>query len=314
LLALSLSAACSVLNSFDGFGGGASDASAPMPAEGGDAAASADTSDSSETPDVSDASNGSDVSDASYSPDVSADGDAQGLVDAPSLDGGCPVGNPGPAMVRVGTFCIDSTEVTVAQYQQYLTAAGNNPGAQPTTCAQWNTTNVPQNWPPFGPTNQALNGVNWCQAYLYCAWAGKRMCGSPNGGPADPAAPNSPSSSQWFQACSRNDDGQHKYPYGNTFDPTVCNGVEYEAGAPLSSVQTCQGGYPGIFDMSGNVMEWEDSCQPSPTDPSGQFDRCALRGGAFWSAPTQLECALQNTTIRNDQGAMNDLGIRCCSK
>jgi formylglycine-generating enzyme required for sulfatase activity len=216
-------------------------------------------------------------------------------------------------MVRVGTFCIDSTEVTVAQYQQYLTAAGNNPGAQPTTCAQWNTTNVPQNWPPFGPTSQALNGVNWCQAYLYCAWAGKRLCGSPDGGPADPTAPSSPSSSQWFQACSRNNDGQHRYPYGNTYDPTACNGNE-DAGAALPSFQTCQGGYTGIFDMSGNVFEWEDSCQPNTTDQSHQLDQCAVRGGAFWSNPTELECALHNTTLRNDQGAMNDLGIRCCSR
>jgi formylglycine-generating enzyme required for sulfatase activity len=304
--ALGGASACSLLTSFDGFGSGSGDASTPTPADGGDGAASADASN------PSDASDASYASDTSTGADVSADGDAQGPTDAPPVDGGCPVGNPGPAMVRVGTFCIDSTEVTVAEYQQFLTDAGTQPGAQPSTCS-WNTSTVPENWPPFGPTNQALNGVNWCQAYLYCAWAGKRLCGSPNGGPADPTAPNSASSSQWFQACSRNGDGQHQYPYGNTFDPTVCNGAN-DAGGPLPSVPTCQGGYPGIFDMSGNVFEWEDSCQPSATDSSGQLDECALRGGAFWSASTQLQCALQNTTLRNDQGMMNDLGIRCCTR
>jgi hypothetical protein len=66
--------------------------------------------------------------------------------------------------------------------------------------------------------------------------------------------------------------------------------------------------------MSGNVLEWEDSCQPDPTDPTGQSDTCNIRGGAFWSYSGQLGCALHNQTKRSDQGLMNDLGLRCCSK
>jgi formylglycine-generating enzyme required for sulfatase activity len=284
-----------------------------------DAAYASDSSDTSDESDMSDASDVPDVSDAFAAPDApdaldaSTDADAQQSVDAQPVEGGCPAGNPGPTMVQVGTFCIDSTEITVGQYTQYLAAVGTTPGAQPAGCG-WNTSTIPQTWPLSGPANVALQGVNWCQAYLYCEWAGKRLCGSPAGGPADPASPNVPSNSQWFQACSRNDDGQHRYPYGNAYNRTVCNCAEYEAGAPLPSVQTCQGGYPGIFDMSGNVMEWEDSCQPDSTDRTGASDRCNIRGGAFWSASGQLVCALSNTTTRSDQGLMNDLGFRCCSK
>jgi formylglycine-generating enzyme required for sulfatase activity len=216
-------------------------------------------------------------------------------------------------MVRVGTFCIDSTEITVQQYMLYLVDAGSTPGTQPAACA-WNTSTLPQSWPPSGPVNQALEGVNWCQAYLYCAWAGKRLCGNPDGGPADPGTPDLPSSSQWFQACSANGDGQHRYPYGNAYDPQTCNGADYDAGGPLPSLPTCQGGYSGIFDMSGNVFEWEDSCEPSASDPTGQGDTCNIRGGAFWSPSTQLTCSRQAQTTRGDQGLKNDLGIRCCSK
>jgi formylglycine-generating enzyme required for sulfatase activity len=215
-------------------------------------------------------------------------------------------------MVRVGTFCIDSTEVTVEQYQEFLADAGTQPGGQLPRC-QWNTTTVPANWPPFAPVNEALDGVNWCQAYLYCAWAGKRLCGSPDGGRGDPTAPNSPSNSQWYQACSRDDDGQHQYPYGNAYDPTACNGGDGDGGA-LPSLQTCQGGYPGIFDMSGNVFEWEDLCQNDSTDRTGESDQCATRGGAFWSSSTDLGCAMHNSTTRGDQGLRHDLGIRCCSR
>jgi formylglycine-generating enzyme required for sulfatase activity len=311
-----------LITSFDGFGGGSPDAST----EGGDDttapstdSAGADSETGTDTgagsdawADTADAASDASTDTADAGSDDSTDGDAS-APEAQPPEGGCPVGAPGPPMVRVGTFCIDSTEITVRQYSEYLLAVGGTPGTQPAACA-WNTSPAPQNFPPTGSIDQALNGVNWCQAYLYCAWAGKRLCGNPNGGPADPGMPNVPSNSQWYQACSRNDDGQHQYPYGNAYHPHDCNGAEYEAGAPLPSLSTCQGGYPGIFDMSGNVLEWEDSCQPDPTDPTGQNDTCNIRGGAFWSHSGQLTCALQNQTKRSDQGLMNDLGLRCCSK
>jgi formylglycine-generating enzyme required for sulfatase activity len=146
-------------------------------------------------------------------------------------------------------------------------------------------------------------------------WAGKRLCGHPDGGPADPGLPNDPTNSQWFQACSHNGDGQHAYPYGNSFSPLACNGAAYNAGAPVPSVASCQGGYPGLFDMSGNVFEWEDSCQLITADPSGFSDQCNVRGGAFWSDAGHLGCSMQGDWgFRGDPGMNNDLGFRCCSQ
>jgi formylglycine-generating enzyme required for sulfatase activity len=233
--------------------------------------------------------------------------------------GPCPQGAPGPSMVQVGTFCIDSTEVTLAQYEAFLTAKAGDTSGQPVHC-QWNSSYTPQaNWPPAAnaPPSQAMRGVDWCDAYMYCAWAGKRLCGNPDGGSSDPNNANSAAASQWFRACAHNDDGLHAYPYGLTYQASACNGADYDAQAPLPSLSTCQGGFPGIFDMSGNVVEWEDSCNPTPTSPdagdtTGASDFCSVRGGSFLSSASQMTCALQ--TLVQRFGAGGDNGFRCCTR
>src|SRR5689334_3301919 len=86
----------------------------------------------------------------------------------PRIEGGtfdaskpCP-GDAGPAMVRVGTeadnFCIDSTEVTVAQYAAFTTAKGADTSGQPATCT-WNTTYAAA---IGGADDLPIAGVDWC--------------------------------------------------------------------------------------------------------------------------------------------------------
>jgi formylglycine-generating enzyme required for sulfatase activity len=229
-------------------------------------------------------------------------------------DGPCPP-LPGPAMVQVANFCIDSTEVTVTQYEAFLAAKNGDTSGQPAQCSVWNTTLVPFNtWPPNGSADQPVSSVNWCQAYMYCQWAGKRLCGNPAGGAADPNKWNDATQSAWFKACSHNNDGLHTYPYGLTYDPKRCNGVDYEAGAPLPGLPSCAGPYPGLQDMSGNVFEWEDSCEPATTDsgaPPGYTDFCHTRGGSYQEDAVNLECAESYSYTRASVAPF--IGIRCCS-
>src|SRR6185437_5545544 len=106
--------------------------------------------------------------------------------------------------------------------------------------------------------------VDWCDAQAYCAWAGKRLCGAIGGGPA--TTYGDPNESQWYNACSNG--GTTSFPYGNDYVAGDCNG-----GATVAAVGTtpgCQGltsPYFGIFDMSGNVKEWEDHCMPRGLAP-----------------------------------------------
>jgi formylglycine-generating enzyme required for sulfatase activity len=62
--------------------------------------------------------------------------------------------------------------------------------------------------------------------------------------------------------------------------------------------------------MSGNVWEWEDSCDAA----SGDSDTCRVRGGSFSSSPELLKCSADSTKIQvsaanaQDSGAQDDGG------
>jgi formylglycine-generating enzyme required for sulfatase activity len=94
----------------------------------------------------------------------------------------------------------------------------------------------------------------------------------------------------------------------------ACNGVDIGGAAawPSGSTSTCQGGYPGVFDMSGNVLEWVDSCDKT----AGAGDNCMRRGGSF-SDPARgadASCTYAEPAERG-LGATNghDIGFRCCA-
>jgi hypothetical protein len=67
--------------------------------------------------------------------------------------------------------------------------------------------------------------------------------------------------------------------------------------------------------MSGNVIEWEDSCWPTAPDASdqtGASDYCNIRGGGFGQNAQGLTCDSNIATVRFNGGGDN--GFRCCSK
>jgi formylglycine-generating enzyme len=238
-------------------------------------------------------------------------GDESAVTDATTdaTSGTCPDAQ-GPTMVAVDGYCIDSTEVTQTQYLLFVNAEVSL-GSQPTYCME-NGTWVPTGqWPPSGAGTLPVTSVTWCDALGYCAWAGKRLCGQIGGGSVDPLAVNSAASDQWYAACTHDGDGQHAYPYGNTYGGTTCNGGDANGGAqivePVESFTGCVGGYPGIFDMSGNVREWEDSCDAM----LGGDDLCNDRGGSVNSDQAGLACNASDLATRNSSN--DHLGFRCCA-
>ena len=62
--------------------------------------------------------------------------------------------------------------------------------------------------------------IDWCDAHAYCAWAGKRLCGSIGGGPNIPSSVSIAGADQWYRACSHA--GDHKFPYGDTYASGTC--------------------------------------------------------------------------------------------
>jgi len=111
-----------------------------------------------------------------------------------------------------------------------------------------------------------------------------------------------------FFACSH--DGAQRFPYGNVYDRSACTTDDPDGSvAPVKSKPTCEGGYPGIFDMSGNVFEWVDTCEVADGSPSS----CWIRGGSYaWSNDQQVqECA--TSASASPDIVWPDYGFRCCS-
>jgi formylglycine-generating enzyme len=238
----------------------------------------------------------------------------------------------GPSMVQLPEgYCIDSTEVTRAQYAAWLSASPSTDG-QIAICT-WNTTFVPDAaclGSESNPTYACLTNcdnhpqvcVDWCDATAYCRAMGKRLCGKIGGG--SNGASLSLSESQWYNACASHD-AANRYPYGADYDPKACNGWDlwypttfvtppYEyLTTPGGSLSTCQSsvpGYQGVFDLSGNVAEWEDSCS-SESGSSPLAVGCYTRGGSFSVNTSLLRCNSETLTQR--LVADVNIGFRCCS-
>jgi formylglycine-generating enzyme len=211
-------------------------------------------------------------------------------------------------------FCIDATEVTNADYARFLFAPLPFDEQVP-ECA-WNTSYASAGSFPERPPNHPVRHIDWCDAHAYCRWAGKRLCGRVGGGQLD-FNQASTSESEWYVACTA--DGARTYPYGTSYDPMACVGKDRSATTStreldVGSVATCEGGAEGVFDLSGNVWEFEDACMPDPDGgASPENDLCRRRGGSHDTSPTCLRCEACATALRPRSLSSNETGFRCCA-
>ena len=225
-------------------------------------------------------------------------------------------------MQVTGGYSIDATEVTRSQYAAWL--ATTPPLTQDPWCS-WNTAYAADGTcmglPQVCQTNcddQPQVCVDWCDAYAYCKGVGKRLCGKIGGGSVGyTAGCDNASVDQWYNACSSGA-ANNMYPYGTPYDGQACNGTNYtvtgcatgscttvEAGS-LSGCESSMSGYTGVYDLSGNVWEWEDSCSNS----TGQNDSCCVRGGSFEDSSNKLRCTCSNSNTRFV--TYYAIGLRCC--
>jgi len=260
------------------------------------------------------------------------DGGSTGTGGAGSADA-CPSepdpGKHGPAMGQMkrldkSCFWIDATEVTVAQYAEFLAVTTH--AAQDAACA-WNDEAAAGGSSPAnialrpsadcvgdaqGDLSAALAGgaggelpmtcVDWCDALAFCVWAGKDLCGD------DTSSANK--QSDWYQACTAGDPA-NRYSCEAPCDVTDCNGSSAAIGEvqPVGTVTGCavasQAGAPDIRDLSGNVQEWTNYCSLGTKNAP-----CNTRGGQFDSGDSALQCGSPQTSARDR--ALATLGFRCC--
>ncbi len=212
---------------------------------------------------------------------------------------------------------IDATEVTNNAYAAFL-AVNYDPALQASECA-WNDSFVPADgWPaPDEDAAVPVVYVDWCDAAAYCAWANRRLCGLFGGASAalvDGAA-ESMLYDEWYNACTGGEAGSdtrgyQRYPYGDTYDASSCNGADFENGNLPHAVGftgACEGAYAGLVDMSGNVSEWTNACDTG----DGAAALCRTRGGSCNSGTAFLRCDGDNTHDRAFSSW--HLGFRCCA-
>jgi formylglycine-generating enzyme required for sulfatase activity len=241
----------------------------------------------------------------------------------------CPPGTTNRASQEVplpggGFYCIDHAEVRNVDYKAFVDAQANTAG-QSTACA-FNASYQPDvagQCDQYDPTNKPdlpIACVDWCDAAAFCKWDGKHLCGKLGGGSNAPADFADPSKSAWYRACSHA--GDDDFPYGNSYSGDKCVGLDNTAVHPLATPFTsCVGGYDGLYDMSGNVAEWEDSCSGS----AGAADLCLDRGGSYLDTNVSVGAAPSLQCNSNVHGSPKmatkarstrspEIGFRCCSE
>lgn len=209
-------------------------------------------------------------------------------------DGGgsilCPddmVGYDGPN----GSGCIEGTEVTNAEAVAYLAEHGNECQGHPCIYIDEPGSRIAEQGANYtidaGYEQHPVVQITWHGAAALCESIGRSLC-------EDEA---------WVAACGG--PAGSAYPYGGSYDAEACNGMDAELGGTVevASSPACEGGYSGLFDMSGNVYEWTAACAEGP---------CLIRGGSYDKPSADMACDGSHT-MDGPSGHREDLGLRCCS-
>lgn len=174
--------------------------------------------------------------------------------------------------VRVETFYLDITEVTVSAYRMCVRAGACSPPAtyepQGTQDRRYCNYNRP------GADDHPVNCVSWYQARAYCAWRGGRL----------------PTEEEWEYAARGV--GRSKYPWGNEAPNAQLCWKRLDNNPCTASTCTCPvGGFgktllgkadpSGVADLAGNVLEWTDARYCSYDRQRCDINTYSVRGSSW---------------------------------
>jgi formylglycine-generating enzyme len=210
----------------------------------------------------------------------------------------------GPAMAKFvrpdgSCFWIDTTEVTEAEYADYV-ASNPPPSGNPSCAGKPALSEGCEAQAEAGsPGDLPKTCVDWCAAQSFCLWAGKELCND------DPEALGDLllEKSDYHFACSEGGDGDF---ISDPCATTVCNvpGAGFRGIQQAGKTANCfvTGSGTRVFDLIGNVSEWTEECLVE-----NEFGPCLVRGGSF----DDPACCDQHRRIPRRTAAKN-IGFRCC--
>jgi iron(II)-dependent oxidoreductase len=255
--------------------------------------------------------------------------------------GGHPLADPLAApehTVSIKPFRIDRTEVTNAQFAEFLNAlplrpTGSAPGGKV------RAVHIPRDYHPvllefssrpspytlidldddealigvragrFAPNDGAgdhpVTETTWAGALAYCRWRGARL----------------PTEVEW-EAAARGLAGR-TFPWGEAAPSTELAVINRPSGDLLPVGSAPKGATPeGVLDLAGSLLEWTSTLlRPYPyraddgrEDPAAPGER-VVRGGnyVFDDAPNRLTGWNRTVTWRNPATGHRQIGVRCAA-
>jgi len=189
--------------------------------------------------------------------------------------------------VTIRSFCLGRHPVTNEEYGRFLQA---NPGVK-----------EPQFWADrhFNQARQPVVGVDWEDARRFCIWAGGRL----------------PTEAEWEYACRAS--STTVYFWGDDGAAAADYAWFRLAENSTHAVGEKQPNPWGLYDMTGNVWEWQqdvwhDNYDGAPTDGSaweaGDSGRRVIRGGSWSVGPVDLRSANRDRNLPDPRSL--DLGFR----
>jgi formylglycine-generating enzyme required for sulfatase activity len=224
--------------------------------------------------------------------------------------------------VDLARYWIARVPITNAQYHLFVEATGHR------APSHWDDGRVPR-----GLESHPVVNVSWRDAMAYCAWLTEELRKAENANRLRSAAALAvrvgthvvtlPSEAQWEKAArgpvlSAAEGSKREYPWGESWDATLCNNRELELGSTTPVGIFPDGASPyGCLDMAGNMWEWTRSVfQSYPYDAEdGREDMevggsRVVRGGSFLSGRHYARGAYRS---RGGGDVVNDyLGFRVC--
>jgi hypothetical protein len=201
---------------------------------------------------------------------------------------------------KLETFDIDPTEVTIAQYAEFLAAVGssteydhpdqayNKGHSNPRWIELYSAAASGRDFQGLHVTvNYPAVFVDWYDAYAYAQWKGRRL----------------PTEEEWEKA-ARGGDGR-RFPWGADQKKGAANIYEGDASKKWSEPATFpldRSAY-GVFDMAGNVSEWTASIDPQSHQP-------VIRGGNFGNSSADITRRVINqaATTQSDRVGFRTVG------